>query len=232
MSSYFTWPTLLSPPYIGLIIDGLLTTFQLALSLFFFGGILGLLLATIRTIPFKPIDWAVALFVAYHRNVPLVVQLSFWYFGIPQLLPPRLEQQINENSSEFVFAVVALSLAYGAYVSEDIRSGIRSVSRGQYDAARAAGLGFIETMALIVLPQALRSALPALANQSLLFFKSTSLAATIGLAELTYAAVRLNDETFLTYQAFAIITAIYLFISLNIIHLLRIIDRRGDRGDR
>ena len=101
-----------------------------------------------------------AAYVAYHRNVPTLVQLFVWYFGAPQLLPAAAGAWINNHNGEFVFALIALSLNAAAYLSEDLRSGVRSIARGQVEAARALGLGYAQTMLYVVLPQAVRVAVP------------------------------------------------------------------------
>ncbi|WP_048439185.1 amino acid ABC transporter permease [Caenimonas sp. SL110] len=186
----------------------------------------GILLAAIRSLPSKTADRGVAAYVAYHRNVPLLVQVLYWYFGVVTLLPNSIQQWTNDHGGGFYAGVVALGLCMAAYVSEDLRSGMRTVPHGHIEASRAIGLTFAQTMAYVVLPQALRAALPALVNNSLLLFKNTSLLMAIGVAELTYAARQIEGQTFKTFEVFTIATVIYLSISLVIMATGHLLEQR------
>jgi polar amino acid transport system permease protein len=203
----------LRPPYGLQLLTGVMETLKLTILMYIFGFIWGVVLAVLRSMPFQPIRWAVALYVEYHRNVPLVVQVFLWYFGVPQLLPEGVRLWVNHQPIEFLFAFIALSSAFGAYVSEDLRSGIRSTDERQTEAARALGFPYLSTMFWIVLPQALRSAAPSIMNQALIFFKSTSLAMTIGVIELMYQTRAIEDETYRTFAIYSIATVTYLSIS-------------------
>jgi polar amino acid transport system permease protein len=218
--------TLLSSENIARFLMGLLTTLELTLMLVVLGGLIGVFLAGLRSLPIRPLQWLVALFVLYHRNVPLLVQILFWYFAVPQLFPTPVLRFINANNAEFMLAGVALSLAFAAYVSEDLRSGFRSLPRVQYEASRAIGLTFLQSFMHVLLPQAARNATPALINQLLLFFKGTSLASVVGVAELSHVASDLNTSTLLTFESFFVATALYLFISLLIMGAGSIVSRR------
>lgn len=155
-------------------------------------------------------------FVEYHRNVPGVVQLLLWYFGVPQLLPQPAQDWVNEHDSEILFAVIALSLNAAAYMSEDMRSGLRAVPSNQMEAARALGLNFVQSMRDVLVPQALRISRPALTNQALNLFKATSLAFAIGVGEMTYASRSLESETYRTFETFSIASVFYLAVSFTI----------------
>ncbi|TBW41277.1 amino acid ABC transporter permease [Siculibacillus lacustris] len=234
MTSADWLPTLLQPPYLGAIGHGLLTTLELTVTFVIVGGTAGFAMALLRAALPRWLEPLLAAWVACHRNIPMVVQMLFWYFAMPQILPDRITGPINASASEFVYAALALSSAFAAYVSEDLRSGIRSLPPGQYLAARASGLGFVASMVFVVLPQAVRAATPAICNQILLFFKGTSLAAAIGVAELTHVAQEINHETFLTFQIFAIATALYMAVALGLIGLVNLTEARfgGSAGRR
>jgi polar amino acid transport system permease protein len=115
--------------------------------------------------------------------------------------------------------VVALSLNAAAYISEDLRSGIRAVSTGQLEAARALGMGYIKAMRLVVVPQAIRGAAPALINQALGLLKATSLALAIGVNELMYVARQLDGETYATFPSYLTPTVIYLVCTLTLMFI-------------
>lgn len=217
--------TILSSPYLEQFASGLVLTLLMTLAFVLIGGLWGIVLTMLRAVP--GLDPVIAFYISCHRNVPLLVQLMFWYFGATELLPSAIVDWVNQRSSEVYFAVWAISLAFGAYVSEDLRSGIRALPPVQYEAARAVGLSYIQAMRLVIIPQAARISLPALTNQFLLYFKATSIASAIGAAELTHAAYSINNATYLTYQTFAVATALYLAISLLIMSGSEWLRRRG-----
>lgn len=204
----------------GQYLEWLLSGAAVALALFLLALLCGFALAVVlmgvRSLPGRFWDGAVAAYVAYHRNVPTLVQLFVWYFGAPQLLPKAVGGWINDHNGEFLFALVALSLNAAAYLAEDLRSGVRSIARGQNEAARALGLSYTQTMLYVVLPQAVRVAIPALINQSLILFKTTSLAMAIGVAEMTYASRQIENETYRTFETFTIATIFYIVVSFGI----------------
>lgn len=216
----------LSGKYPGFLLEGALTTLQLAAVAWAFAVPLAMILTGLRASPSRLAGAVTVAYVEYHRSVPLLVQLFVWYFAISELLPPSLNRLVNEWNSEFLFAAVALLLYSAAYMSEDLRSGLRSIPPGQYEACRALGLGRIRTMQLVVLPQAWRAAVPPLVNQALILFKGTSLASTIGVAELTYQARQIESQTFRPFEAFSLVTLIYLVGTFGIMSLGGALARR------
>ena len=196
--------------YAQFLLDGALATLKLTVVAWATALPLAMIITGMRASQSRFARGATVTFVEYHRSVPLLVQLFVWYFAMPELLPASLNRLINEWNSEFLFAAVALLLYSAAYMSEDLRSGLRGIPPGQFEASRALGLGRIRTMQLVILPQAWRAAVPPLVNQALILFKGTSLASTIGVAELTYQARQIESQTFRPFEAFSIVTLIYL----------------------
>jgi polar amino acid transport system permease protein len=216
MGYVFDLRGVLSGQYLDWFLSGLVTTLALTCAAWCLAMTMGIVLTLVRMVPFRPFEWFVALYVEYHRNVPMLVQIFVWYFGVPSLLPRPIRQWINVHHGEFLLATIALGLAAAAYVAEDIRSGIRSIPKAQNEAARSIGFGYLGAMGYVVLPQAIRIAVPPLINQTLLLFKNTSLAMAIGVGELTYRTREVESYTFKTFEAFAVATAIYLTISFGI----------------
>ena len=155
-------------------------------------------------------------YVELVRNVPLLAHLLFWYFAAPELLPEDVRSSLYANDFESLAAVVAMTLYAAAYMSEDMRSGIRAVPKVQLEAARALGFGFLQAMRLVVLPQALRVTVPPLISQVLNLWKDTSIATVIGTAELMYQAAKVESATFHSFEPFAFATLSYLAVSLSI----------------
>ena len=206
----------LSGRYLDMLLAGFATTMILFLSGWFLGLTLALILTLIRATPFKPFEWLVRAYVEYHRNVPLLVQLFVWYFGAPQLLPYSVNSYINQHNAELGFAIIAVAFFMAAYMSEDFRSGLRAVPKEQREAARAIGFSYFQTMRWIMIPQATRIALPGLVNQTLHMFKGTSLAGIIGVVELTDTARQIEDSTFRVFEAFGVVTGIYLICTFTL----------------
>ncbi|WP_019450222.1 amino acid ABC transporter permease [Cupriavidus sp. BIS7] len=206
-------------PYVHWFIMGAVRSILLFLSSWVCGFALALVIVALRSSPIRPIEKLCEAFVGYHRNVPGLVQIFFWYFGISQVLPASWQSAINAHNGELLFALIALALNTAAYMSEDLRSGIRSLPLTQMEAARALGLTYVQAIRRVILPQAVRVSVPPLINQSLSLFKSTSLAMVIGVSEATYAAKQVENETFHTFEAFAIASAFYLCISFLIMGL-------------
>ena len=169
-----------------------------------------------RLPPAPPLRGIGQTFVEAIRNVPLLAHMLFWYFGAPQILPEFIRDWLYSMNYEAASAVIALVLYTAAYMAEDIRSGIRSIPKEQFEASRALGLSFLQAMRLVVLPQSLRVTVPPLVNQTLNLWKNSSIAMVIGVAELMYQAQQVESATFRGFEAFAFATAAYLTISIAI----------------
>lgn len=203
--------------YFDKLIGGILATLLLFVLCLSSALILAVIITGLRTVAFRPLQAFLAAFVEYQRNVPVLVHLLVWYFGVAAVLPTGIAFYLNRHGAEFIYAVIALSLYGAAYISEDLRSGLRAVPAGQYDGARSVGLNRFQVLRLVVIPQAIRNALPAVINQSLSLFKNTSVAAAIGVAELMYRSREITTETFRVFEAFSVATAVYCVGSLLIV---------------
>lgn len=199
----------LQAKYVTWLVAGAAMALGLFAASWVAGFVIALMLLALRESGVRLFEALTQAFVAYHRNVPQLVQVFLWYFGVPQLLPDSWQAWINAHNSEFVLVWIALSLNSAAYMSEDLRSGLRSLPHTQLEAARAIGMSYLQSMRIVLIPQALRAAFPPLVNQSLSLFKSTSLAMTVGLAEVTYASRQIENETYRTFEAFALASAFY-----------------------
>ena len=214
MTHDFNLSAILHGEYAELILKGIGMTLQLALFAWCLAMVLALLLVSIRLTGNQYAERLVAAYVSYHRNVPTLVQLMLWYFGIPTLLSDNTQVWLANYSSEYLFSIIALGLCQAAYFSEDIRSGLRAIPNGQTEAARALGLGYVRSLRYVILPQGVRNCLPSLINHSVLLFKNTSLAMAIGVVELTYATREVENYTFRTFESYLVATVVYLAFSL------------------
>lgn len=191
---------------------------------------LAVILVVVRATEYRPCRWFVDAFVAYHRNVPLLVQVMFWYFGMPEILPEGIRFWLYDHNAEFSLAAIALALGSSAYQAEDIRSGLRAIPATQFEAARALGCNYIQTMRFIIVPQAVRISLPPLVSRALLLFKNTSIAMAIGVAELTYRTREIENMTFRTFTVFGIATVLYLLGTFTLMALGAWLERRSTPG--
>jgi polar amino acid transport system permease protein len=199
-----------------MLAHGIALMLELTVVAWLIAMVLGTLLALVRMTRSRFADVAVGAWVEYHQNVPMLVQIFLWYFGIATLLPTAMQMWLNHHGGEFTFAVIAIGLATSAYMSEGLRGGIRSIPPSQIEAARALGLSYLQSFRHVVFPQAFRIALPTLINHTVLLFKNTSLAMTIGVAELMYATREIESRTFKTIEIYLLATVVYLGISLLI----------------
>ncbi|PUA16610.1 amino acid ABC transporter permease [Glaciimonas sp. PCH181] len=213
---------LLEDGYIRLFWNGVLTTLQLFAVSGLLALVIGVTLVIMRSSGLKIFKAIVVGFVEYHRNVPILVQILIWYFGMPQVLPEALKIWINSGNTEFIFAAIALAMNSAAFISEDIRSGLRAIPRTQEEAACSIGLNFLQRYRYVILPQAIKVATPSLLNQTLILFKNSSLAMAIGVHELLFQTKQIDNATFRTFDVFLVATILYL---IGTISLMLVADR-------
>ena len=213
---HFDWAIITSGQYFEWILSGVKVTLQLSVVSVALSFILGLLIAVMRMSNVKPILWFSHAYLEFFRNTPLLVQIFFWYFGSYKILPMVVNDWLNSMNFEFAAAVIALTIYTSAFIAEDIRSGVRSIPKEQMEAARSSGFSYLRSMYYIILPQAVRLTIPPLINQFLNLTKNSSLAMTIGVAELTYQARQVESYTFKGFEAFTAATLVYLGLSLII----------------
>lgn len=151
-------------------------------------------------------------YIFFFRGTPLLMQIYFIYFGLPQFSPKLTIQ------SAFVAALIAYVLNTAAYLAENIRAGIESIDKGQYEAAKALGMTYSQTMRLIIIPQTVRRLIPPVGNEFIMVLKDVSLVAIIGLSDLTKVtrAISSSSATALVYIPamiiYLIVTALFTFI--------------------
>src|ERR1700728_2686822 len=203
--------------YVDWILSGLGWTLSLALGAWAIALVVGTLVGVARTLPGGIWPRFGRIYVETFRNIPLLVQMFFWYFVLPELLPQRLGlaiKQMDPPWGSFVPALICLGLFTAARIAEQVRACVQALPSGQSAAASALGLGRAGLYRLILLPQAFRIILPTLTNEFMTIFKNTSVALTIGLVELTATAREINENTFRTFEAYGVVTLVYLLIAL------------------
>lgn len=222
----FDFSIVLSGQYHEMLVGGLWLSLQLFAVSLVTALALALAVALLRLSAVTPLRWLGAGFVETVRNVPLLAHMLLWYFGVPELLPDAIKEWLYAQRFEAIAAWIALSLYAAAFMAEDMRSGIRAVSVVQVEAARALGFGFLDSMRLVILPQALRITVAPLISQTLNLWKNTSIATVIGAAELMYQSAQVESATFRSAEVLLFATASYLGVSLLITALAGAYQRR------
>jgi putative glutamine transport system permease protein len=206
-----------------LYFTGLWLTIQISVVGLIGAMVLGTIVALFRVGPIVPLRWIGATYVEFFRNTPLVVHLFFLFLGLPAL-GIRLSSDAFENN--FRAACVGMALYHGAYVAEIVRGGLLGVDKGQIEAARSLGLSYVKMLQNVQLPQTLRAVIPPLGNIAIALVKNTSLASTIGVAELLFAAEIVESRTFRAEEAFIAATLLYLLLTIPLGFLVNVLERR------
>ena len=226
MTYRFDWSVLWSGQSGAWLLQGLLTTLAISALAWLIALILGILAGALRTMRFAPLRALAAFYVEFFRNVPLLVWMFFFYFAVPSLLPQLLQEWLFNHGAEFSAGTAALGVYHGARFSEMIRAGIQSIPKTQLEASLSTGLSVAQAYRLVILPIALRLIIPPLTNETLNLFKNSSVALTIGVAELTFQTRQIETYTAKAIEALTAGTLIYLVLCLAISRTMARVERR------
>ena len=210
--------------YWPIFLKGTIGTLRFAFIAVSLGSILGTLVAFMHLSKNKIVNTIATVYVNVLRGTPLLVQMYIAYFFIPIAIP------VLNNVDKEVYVLIALIMNSSAYVSEIIRGGINSVDSGQSEAARSLGMSASHTMTKIILPQAIKNILPALANEYIAMIKETSMAGTFMLYELMYTRTILANK-YLSWQPLFIIAGIYLLLTMVLTTLVKKLEERFSVSD-
>lgn len=200
----------------GPILQGLKITLNITWISLILTYIIGLVTALLRLSDSVGARFISRFYLETARNAPLLVQLYFVYFIIAPIL----------GIERFAAAVLALSLFEGAYASEIYRAGIVSINKGQWEAAYSLGLSTFHTYKSIILPQAIRRILPPLTSQAVSLIKDSSLVSVLAVYEMTMQANAIVAETFLVFEVYFAIAAVYLLITVSLSQIVNVMEKR------
>jgi glutamate/aspartate transport system permease protein len=226
VSYQFNWSVLWSGESGSWLLQGVLTTLGISVLAWVLAATLGILSGAMRTVPWKPLRALATFYVEFFRNVPLLVWMFFWYFGVPPLLPQGAQDWLFSHHPEFWAGMFALGVYHGARMSEVIRSGIQAIPRTQFEAAVAMGLTTFQAYRLVIVPIALRLIVPPATSESLNLLKNSSVALTISVAELTFQTRQIETYTAKAIEAFTAGTVIYLVLCVGIAAIMARVERR------
>ena len=230
-ASFFNFSFL--PKYGVFFVQGVEYTLLLAIVSVSLAVIPAMLLALMRLSRNKVVKTISGAYIAAFRSTPMLVQLSIIYFGLFGVISiPRVTILGFVDLSRFIPGVVALALNSSAYVAEIFRAGILAVDAGQMEAARSLGLSKWQGMKLVVLPQAIKNVLPALANEVVTMVKESSICSMLGMAELMFGAKAVASTTYISLAPYTLAALIYLCINYPASKAIEAVERRMRRGDR
>ena len=218
------------------LVKGLWMTLKITFFAVLLGIALGVIAAIIRSTHDKTVadmrpgfgkfilkflNAIVKLYLTVIRGTPVVVQLMITYYII-----------FASSTNSLLVAVLAFGINSGAYVAEIIRSGIMSIDNGQFEAGRSLGFNYIQTMIYIIIPQAFKNVLPALANEFIVLIKETSVSGYVGIMDLTRGGDVIRSRTFVAFMPLLAVAGIYLVIVIFFSKLVSILERRLRNSER
>ena len=260
MSNFIQWanfPKIL--PYAQLFKQGLVVTVLLSLFTVMIGFVLALILAVMRLSnfhpfrslgldkdghlrdggfllalsKFNPLDFLATAYVEILRSTPVLVQILIIYYGVFSVIKlPSFMIFGFIKFERFFPGVVAMGMNSGAYLCEIIRSGLQSIDGGQTEAARSLGLTQTQNMRYIILPQAIKNILPAIANEFVVIIKESAITYTIGVQDIMSAVNAVKGATFIIMEPLLVATAIYFCLCFPTSKVIAYFERRMSRGDK
>ncbi len=200
----------------GLLLDGALMTLRLSALSMIAATVIALLTLQARSSRVALLRWIAIGYIEIIRNTPFLLQLYFFFFGLPSL-----GVRMSPNTA----ALVALALNGGAYAAEIMRGGVASIAKGQWEAGFALGLRPLQIFRYVILTPAMRAIYPALTSQFILLLLTSSIASAISASELTAVAQRLDSVTFRSFEIYFAATALYLIMSSVFTRIFNVLDR-------
>ncbi len=203
------------------LLNGALTTLALFALVLPLSLPLGFLITLCASCRFKPVKWLAQAYIFIMRGTPLMLQLFFFYFGLPFI--PVIGPYLRLTS--FSAAALSFTLNYAAYFAEIFRGGLLSIDKGQYEVSHVLGLTSFQTMTRVIIPQMIRVTLPSIGNEAITLVKDTALVASIALPEILHYAKGIVTRDFTT-TPFIVAAFIYLLITFIVTVLFKFVERK------
>ena len=186
--------------------------------------VIAILIAIIKTFNTKVLSQIADVYISFFRGTPLLVQLFLLYYGLPQIFPSF------SSLDAYTASILGLSLHFSAYMAEAIRGAISSIEKGQFEAAESLGMSQPQTFIYIILPQAIRVAIPSLMNNFIDLLKSTSLAFTLGVPEIMAKAQLEASSSFKYFESFLAVALVYWALVVSFGYLQRKLEKRLNKA--
>lgn len=229
-NAFFPWVVFILQEYWPLFLRGAGNTLLIALSGTIIGFLIGVIIGVIRTIPidhtisalkksvFKAVNFILLCYIEVFRGTPMIVQAMVVFYGVALIWGIHL--------SPIYAGILIVSINTGAYMAEIVRGGILSIDKGQFEAAHAIGMTHGQTMASIIMPQALRNILPATSNEFVINIKDTAVLSVISVSELFFMSKSAAGAYFKYFHVFFITCIIYFIMTFTVTRILRYLETR------
>lgn len=207
--------------FLPILLQGVKLTVLVTIGSLVLSTLLGLVWALMRVSGIKILDVSARVVVNFIRGIPIIVQLFYIYFVMPDF---------GVTLSALQASIIGLGIAYSAYQAENFRAGIEAIEPGQIEAAQSIGMGWWMVMRRVVLPQAVRIVLPPYGNVMIMMLKDSSQASTITVAELALQGKLIASSTFKNTSVFTLVAILYLCMSLPLMYLVSRLEKRAAQG--
>ncbi len=213
------------------VIDGIAITIVVTVVSFVLVLVVGLLGGLGRISRSRVLRGVTTAYVEVIRGIPLLVQLLFWYYALPQVIQGfgaaiGSQALATYRADPIAMAILGLTVGYGAYMTEIVRAGIQSVPKGQAEAARSLGLTYVQSMRYVVLPQAFRTILPAIGNEFVTLLKDSSLVSVVAVPDLTRRGREFMSMTFIPLETWFMVALLYLIMTLFAARIVAWLERK------
>lgn len=216
-------------PYLSWFLDGALMTLWVSLLTVVFGSLIGFIATLAKRSRFKVLNWIATAYTQVIRGTPILLQLYIITLGLPSL-GISIPDVFGPRSGLLIGAVIALAINSGAYTCEIFRSGLNSVDNGQVEAARSLGLTSRQTMFYVIIPQAIKTILPALGNEFITMIKESSMVSVIGVGDVMYQQKIVQGATYRQFEPLIVIAIIYFVMTTVLTTILGFFERRLNRN--
>jgi polar amino acid transport system permease protein len=210
-----------SAEFLPILLQGVRLTVLITIGSLVFSTLLGLVWALMRVSGVPALSWIAKALVNVIRGIPIIVQLFYIYFVLPDL---------GVTLSALQAAIIGLGIAYSAYQAENFRAGIEAIDKGQIEAAQSIGMSWAMTMRRVILPQAIKIVLPPYGNIMVMMLKDSSQASTITVAELALQGKLIASSTFQNSTVFTLVALLYLTMSIPLMMLVSYLERRSGKA--
>lgn len=206
-------------------IQGAGVTILISFMALLFGFIVGLVACVCKISNKSVLKWIANVYIEVIRDTPLLVQVMIIAYGFPMILGIKYPTMFGYDDT-FTAAVMAMILNSGAYIAEILRSGISSVDKGQMEASRSLGLTYLQSMRYIIVPQAVKNILPALANEFISLVKESAIVAFVGVTDIMFVAISVKNSTYNGFGPYLFAALIYFVITFTLSKLVGLLEKK------
>ena len=206
-------------------LQGAGVTVLLSLLALLFGFMVGLVACACKISNNFILRWIANIYIEVIRDTPLLVQVTIMAYGFPMILGIKYPTMFGYDDT-FTAAVMAMILNSGAYIAEILRSGISSVDKGQMEASRSLGLTYLQSMRYIIVPQAVKNILPALANEFISLVKESAIVAFVGVTDIMFVANSVKNSTYNVFGPYLFAALIYFVITFTLSKLVGLLEKK------